>query len=82
MKQAAQRKTTARAKAESKMFASIEDCAGLARSISGGLTATLTRTLAWIVSAAIVVLAAVDAWLLGTFPLSAELAAYIEKYRK
>lgn len=45
MKQTGQKKTTARAKAESRMFASIADYAGLARSISGGLTATLSHVL-------------------------------------
>jgi hypothetical protein len=45
MNQAKSRRTTARAKAERKMFASIADYAGLARSISGGLTATLSHVL-------------------------------------
>lgn len=48
MNQAKSRMTAARAKAERKMFASIADYAGLARSISGGLTATLSRVLSGI----------------------------------
>jgi hypothetical protein len=45
MNQAKSRSTAARAKAERKMFDSIADYAGIARSISGGLTATLSHVL-------------------------------------